>query len=156
MRGHDKEPNMGSLSPQTFSRNGLIARLEATPPAQRPAVLFDACDQFGGGVTKPGKASHLFEVTVFDVHARGDDPEGVFRNWLRAAKNMESEFAARIESDIATTAAALQVIARPDQHPTAEVVTACETVLRIPGDWIAFERARVLLAAIKREEGVAA
>lgn len=63
---------------------------------------------------------------------------------------------ARIDARAAESADALQVIARPDQHSDAVIVTACETVMRTPGDWLAFERARLLLAAIRRDQRVAA
>lgn len=63
---------------------------------------------------------------------------------------------ARIDADAVKNATARRIIARPDDHPTPDVVTACERLLTIPGDWLEFERARLLLAAIRREEGVAA
>lgn len=56
---------------------------------------------------------------------------------------------ARIDASAAASAAALKIIARPDQHSDADVVTACETTLQTPGDWLAYERARLLLAALR-------
>ena len=63
---------------------------------------------------------------------------------------------ARIDASAATTAAALQIIARPDQHSDAAILTACKTVMQTPGDWLSFERARHLRAAVERDQRVAA
>lgn len=63
---------------------------------------------------------------------------------------------ARIDASAAATAGALQVIARPDLHSDAAILTACKIAMSTPGDWLSFERARHLKAAVERDQRVAA
>lgn len=148
----------------------LIALADAAAPGERAFTLLFEAQALGGDLIEPGKSSHLFELTVLGVHARGEDREELVRNWLAVARNMEGRPPAALEAQrpgwrtqylaadqvaltrhIQARAKALEVIARPDQHARSVIAEACHLIVSTHSDAYEYNRAAALGLAIKRE-----
>lgn len=146
--------------PPILSLASVIAGLEATPYGQRFQALVAATRAAGGEYTPPNReTTHLHELTLLGVHARGEDEENLARNWLVVARNFlgvdrrptASPADAQLEATFLQKASALTVLARPDLHDGPAIKTAAEFMLQNAYDPAVRNRAMNLLDAIRRE-----
>lgn len=135
----------------------MIARVEA---AEVPAWnLCMEAKALGVEVVKPGTSSHLWELTVFGIHARGETADELCRHWITVARNSLPALKARPATPeeqrlvdlMKDRAYALFVIARPHLFTTAEIRSACETITMSKSDPVEFTRADALLRQIRAE-----
>jgi hypothetical protein len=139
-----------AMHPTPPGLQSVLQTIERARSEGQPAALIRACQAHGGHFLQPGKASHAYEFSLFDVYARGDDVEEATRNWLVVARNLYPPPAQpkSLAERTAAHARALATLADPTttDHPT--LAAACVTALRESESWLERSRARMLLAAV--------
>lgn len=121
---------------------------------QIPATL-RLCLECGGTLIRPGQGTHLFEITLLGIHARGEDLPAAARNWLTIGRNQHP-------ADPETTpdwptetlleySRALATLARPEGWPDDQLRAACNSILWLSRDWMFSGRAWQMLRQLDRE-----
>lgn len=139
---------------------GVVSTVEGAGNASQQAATLRLCAMHHCvEFVRPGAMSHLWEVTLFGIHARGEDEAELCRNWLTVARNslpaLKMEAASpeegRLRDLILRRAKALLVIARPDLYDRASILDACETITMSKSDPVDFSRADALMKQLTRE-----
>lgn len=133
----------------------IIARISALPREFQIAAVLRHCIELGGTLIRPGQGTHLFEITLLGIHARGEDLPAAARNWLVVGRNQHPADPAEANlpaEALIEYARALAILARPEGEGDDRLRAACNSILRLSGDWMIGERARLMLAQLDHEE----
>lgn len=135
---------------------GIAAAILALPHEARTAAVLRHCIELGGTLLRPGQGTHLFEITLLGLHARGEDLAGAARNWLAAGANQIAGAAPKAaepeaDPDLLELARATAIIARAADWPDDKLRAACASIVRLSHDWLLIERAAMLKRQLDRE-----
>ncbi|WP_264495505.1 hypothetical protein [Rhodobacter sp. KR11] len=115
-------------------------------------MLIAFAGKFGGAAIRPGQGTHLFEITVLGIHARGDDLADAARNWIAVARNLYPEAAQDRGATEAGLTRASAILSRPREFTEAQLRVACRAVVLCGrADWLLLGRASALLRQLDRE-----
>lgn len=140
-----------------ISAPAIIARISALPREDRIGAVLRHCIELGGTLIRPGQGTHLFEITLLGIHARGEDLAAAARNWLVAGQNQHPEAgeappaAEAIDASLLELSRATAILARPAGWGDEKLRAACNSILRLSRDWTIAERARQMLAQLDHE-----
>ena len=132
-----------------------VAALLALPRDEQIPTTVRLCLECGGTLIRPGQGTHLFEITLLGIHARGEDLPAAARNWLTVGRNQHPADP-EADTDLTTEtlseyARALAILARPEGWPDDQLRAACNSIVRLSGDWMVSDRARQMLRQLDRE-----
>lgn len=132
-----------------------LAALIALPRDEQIPAALRLCLECGGTLIRPGQGTHLFEITLLGIHARGEDLPAAARNWLTVGRNQHpADPEAGIDLPAETLleyARALAILARPEGWRDDQLRAACHSILRLSSDWMVSDRARQMLRQFDRE-----
>jgi len=108
----------------------------AKTPMARLAVLQARCQTARGHYATPGRTSWgpaCYEVNLYGVHATGDAPEELIRNWQAVARRSLAGLVNAIDEDLAAQVReASRIVMDPGTTPDIIFQRAVETVSKNP------------------------
>ena len=132
-----------------------IAAVLALPRDEQIPATLRLCLECGGTLIRPGQGTHLFEITLLGIHARGEDLPAAARNWLTVGRNQhptDPEAGPDLPGEpLSEYARALAILARPEGWRDDQLRAACNSILRLSSDWALSDRARQMLRQLDRE-----
>ena len=132
-----------------------VAALLALPRDEQIPATLRLCLECGGTLIRPGQVTHLFEITLLGIHARGEDLPAAARNWLTVGRNQhpaDPEAGTDLPGEtLSEYARALAILARPEGWRDDQLRAACNSILLLSSDWALSDRARQMLRQLDRE-----
>lgn len=132
-----------------------VAALPALPRGEQIPATLRLCLECGGTLIRPGQGTHLFEITLLGIHARGEDLPAAARNWLTVGRNQhpaDPEAGTDLPGEtLSEYARALAILARPEGWRDDQLRAACNSILLLSSDWALSDRARQMLRQLDRE-----
>lgn len=135
----------------------IIARILTLPRDFQIAAVLRHCIELGGTLIQPGQGTHLFEITLLGVHARGEDLAAAARNWLMVGRNQHPGApdlppeAAIIDARQSELSRATAILSAAEEWPDEDIRAACKSIIRLTRDWLLIERAAAMIRQLDRE-----